>query len=267
MFLEDDTLRDKTVKVGEIARSAAIFGVERIYIYRDSTRNYDSNYALARMIFEYAETPQYLRKRLIGKRKELDFVGILPPLRTPSHSVSPIPRIGEFREGVVVLRNGELVTDIGARELALLDTRGQEGQRSTFLVTSLEPLRVKMSSVPEGRYWGYEVRRAPTLARFLRSANFDTIIMTSRLGDSIQNRWEDLCEQCISKAKILVCFGSPEWGIDKFLKQDQAKVSDFKALYLNMFPSQNTETIRLEEAVIGTLSLLNLARHLSRSER
>ena len=32
------------------------------------------------------------------------------------------------------------------------------------------------------------------------------------------------------------------------LKQDGAKVSEFDALYLNMFPSQNSETIRLEEA-------------------
>lgn len=263
MFLADDTLRDKTAKVGEVARSAAIFGVERIYIYRDSARNYDSSYALARTIFEYAETPQYLRKRLIGKRKELDFVGILPPLRTPSHSVAPVPRIGEFREGVIVLRNGELVADIGTKELALMDTRGQEGQRCTFRVSSIEPLRVKSSPPPDGLFWGYEVRRAPTLARFLRSANFDTIIMTSRLGDPIQNRWGELCERCTPGARILVCFGSPEWGIDKFLKQDQAKVSDFKALYLNMFPSQNSETIRLEEAVIGTLSTLNLAKHLS----
>ena len=91
LFVADDTLRDKTVKVGEIARACAIFGVERIYIYRDSSRNYDSNYEMARSVFEYMETPQYLRKRLIGRKKELEYVGLLPPLRTPNHRVQAIP--------------------------------------------------------------------------------------------------------------------------------------------------------------------------------
>jgi predicted SPOUT superfamily RNA methylase MTH1 len=259
MFLSDDTLRDKTVKLGEVARAAAIFAVERIYIYRDTSKNFDSSFELARTILEYEDTPQYLRKRLIGKRKELDFVGILPPLRTPSHLKNPTPRIGEYREGVVVSTNGVLMSDIGAKELGKLEGRGQEGQRLTFQVTSLDPLTVKAAHKPEGSYWGYEVRRAPSLSRFLRSANFDTIILTSRLGSPVTERWKEFCNKCNPDARILICFGSPDRGLDKFLNQDSAKVSDFEALYLNMFPSQQTETIRLEEALVGTLSIVNVA--------
>ncbi|HVB12478.1 MAG TPA: putative RNA uridine N3 methyltransferase [Nitrososphaerales archaeon] len=258
MFVADDTLRDKTIKVGEIARSAAIFGVERIYIYRDASRNYDSNYEIARLIFEYADTPQYLRKRLIGKRKELDFVGLLPPLRTPNHQRDAIPKLSEFRDGVVFSQNGELVVDLGAREFAKLEGRGQEGQRLTFQVTSLTPLTAKMTQRPDGIYWGYEVRRAPSLSRFLRSANFDTTIFTSRLGQPINERWKQFCDNCKGSKKILLCFGSPDSGVDKFLKQDGTKISDFEAMYLNTFPSQNTETVRLEEAIIGTLAIVNL---------
>ena len=55
---------------------------------------------------------------------------------------------------------------------------------------------------------------------------------------------------------------SPEAGVDKMLKQDKAKVADFPSMYLNTFPGQNAETIRLEEAVFGSLSILNLAIHL-----
>jgi methyltransferase len=262
MFLSDDSLRDKTIKLGEVARAAAIFAVERIYIYRDTSKNFDPNFELARIILEYEDTPQYLRKRLIGKRKELDFVGLLPPLRTPNHLKNPFPKIGEYREGVVVSTNGELMSDVGARELAKLEGRGHEGQRLTFQVTSLNPLSVKVAQRPEGNYWGYEVRRAPSLARFLRSANFDTIILTSRLGRPLNEHWKEFTDRCDPNARILVCFGSPDLGVDKFLNQDSAKVSDFEALYLNMFPDQQTETIRLEEALVGTLSIVNIAFRL-----
>lgn len=262
MFIADDTLRDKTLKVGEIARSAAIFGVERIYIYRDSTRNNDANYDTARLIFEYANMPQYLRKRLIGKRKELEYVGLLPPLRTPNHVRDPVPKLGELRDGVVFTQNGELVVDLGTREFGKLEGRGQEGQRLTFLITSLKPLSAKVTQRPESIYWGYEVRRAPSLARFLRSATFDATVFTSRLGKSLSESWSEFCEKIGKSQKILLCFGSPDAGVDYMLKQDGAKVSDFAAMYLNMFPSQNSETIRLEEAILGSLSILNLATKL-----
>jgi methyltransferase len=262
MFLADDTLRDKTLKVGEVARACAIFGVERIYIFRDSSRNHDSDYEIARLIFEYANTPQYLRKRLIGKRKELDFVGLLPPLRTPNHVRDPVPKIGEYRDGVVISQNGELVVDLGAKEFALLEGRGQEGQRLTFRVTSLKPLSAGVVQRPEDIYWGYEIRRAPTLARFLRSSSFNLTIFTSRLGKNLSDSWNEFSDIIRSSQKILFCFGSPEAGIDRMLKQDGTKVSDFDALYLNFFPGQNAETIRLEEAILGSLSIVNLARRL-----
>ncbi len=259
MFLEDDIPREKTVKVGLIARYAAIFGVERIYIYRDNTRGADADYETAKIIFEYAETPQYLRKRLYGKRKELEFAGILPPLRIPSHLKEYSVEANEVREAVVVLQNGELMADVGARELAMLDGRGQEGQRVTVRVTSIEPLIVRAEPRPSAEYWGYEIRRAPSLARFLKSSNFELVLLTSRLGVGVDTIWKQFCEKCAAAPRILICFGSPDAGIDKILKQEKAKVSDFTSLYLNTFPHQNVETVRLEEAILGTLSIVNLA--------
>lgn len=52
MFLDDDSLGRKSVKVGQLARSAAIFGVERIYIYRDSSHDYESDYLFAKTLIE-----------------------------------------------------------------------------------------------------------------------------------------------------------------------------------------------------------------------
>lgn len=263
MFVADDTLRDKTIKVGEIARACAVFGIERIYIYRDTSRNNEPNYETARSVFDYAETPQYLRKRLIGKKKELEYVGVLPPLRTPNHQVLPSPRIGQIREGVVIWWNGELMVDVGTKELAKLEGRGQSGQRLTFTLDSLSPLVARVSQRPESVYWGYEVRRAPSLARFLKSVNFDLVVLTSKLGRAVTEIWSDFTKACSEAEKILLCFGSPEFGVDKFLKLEGSSVAEVDALYLNFFPNQSTETIRLEEAILGTLSIVNLARRLA----
>jgi len=264
LFLEEESLRERTDKTGIIARSASIFGVDRIYIYRDSSRNHDADYEVAKLILEYAETPQYLRKRLIRKRKELDFVGLLPPLRIPSHMKDSRPKINEHREGAVVDQNGVLMADIGSAELARIENgRVHAGQRITALVLGLDPLIVRQADAPKDIYWGFEVRRAPSLSRFLKSASFDLTIMTSRLGEPIEKKWDDFVRSVHNSEKILVVFGSPAQGVDYMLNQDGAKISDFDCMSLNTFPKQNTETIRLEEAVMGFLPILNIAKRIS----
>ncbi|MEM2142027.1 MAG: RNA methyltransferase, partial [Candidatus Thorarchaeota archaeon] len=59
-------LREKTVRAGTIARAASVFKVDRIVVYQtgptQSKRSRDSD--LLTLILEYANTPQYLRKRL-----------------------------------------------------------------------------------------------------------------------------------------------------------------------------------------------------------
>ncbi|MHB8699923.1 MAG: putative RNA uridine N3 methyltransferase [Nitrososphaerales archaeon] len=263
LFIDESTLRDKTAKIGLLARSASIFGVERIYIYRDSSRNYDRDYETARLILEYAETPQYLRKAVIPKSEDLEFAGVLPPLRTPPHAKGPNLSKDEKRDAVLVTQNGQLLANVGVREFALFEGRGQEGERVTVKIDSLKPLKAVRSDKPVDAYWGYEVRRAPTLARFLRSANFDLVILTSRRGKMLQEKWDETKGRISSAERILVCFGSPDLGVDAMLKQESSKIEDFpKSLFLNTFPFQNVETVRLEEAVLGTLSIINLIQRL-----
>jgi methyltransferase len=258
LFSDEDTLRGKSVKTGQIARASAIFGVERIYIYRDTSRNFDRDYETAKEIFEYMETPQYLRRRLISRKSELEYAGILPPLKIPHHVKESRMVQGDVREAVLFVQNGKLVADVGSRELATFDGHGQPGQRVTVEIVSTEPLTTKIAESPKDVYWGYEVRRAPSLARFLRSSSFQFMILTSRLGQNIVENWEELKSRSRAADRVLLCFGSPEAGVDFMLRQDQATVKDFpKAMYLNFFPFQNVATVRLEEAIVGCLSIMN----------
>ena len=99
--METADMRQRTLKVGLIARAAAVFRIDRIVIYRDS--DYDDTRFIS-LILRYMETPQYLRKALFPRMRELSHVGQLPPLRTAHHPVnskSSTLKIGEFRVGVV----------------------------------------------------------------------------------------------------------------------------------------------------------------------
>jgi hypothetical protein len=62
--MESADMRIRTLKVGTIARAAAVFRVDRIVIYRD--REFDDSRFISRVL-QYAETPQYLRKRLFPR--------------------------------------------------------------------------------------------------------------------------------------------------------------------------------------------------------
>src|SRR5260370_7035038 len=96
-------LREKTSRVGLIARSLAIFRVDEAVNYNDETgKSPESEGRLFEKLLAYQETPQYLRKALFKQDPDLQFSGILPPLRMPSHPSMAEPRIGEIREGLVI---------------------------------------------------------------------------------------------------------------------------------------------------------------------
>src|SRR5436853_1933707 len=79
-------LREKTGRVGLIARSLAIFRVDEAVVYYDQTGSSSAREAdLLEKLLTYQETPQYLRKALFKQDTDLQFSVILHPLRIPSH--------------------------------------------------------------------------------------------------------------------------------------------------------------------------------------
>jgi len=59
----------------------------------------------------------------------------------------------------------------------------------------------------------------------------------------------------ISK-NLLILFGGPKFGLKRILESESKKITN-KDYFFNMFPNQGTQTIRLEEAILGTLSIVN----------
>jgi predicted SPOUT superfamily RNA methylase MTH1 len=250
---EKDSLRDKTVKLGSMARAFAIFGVDVVEIFREPAGRGEG--ALIRKVLEYLETPQYLRKRLYPIDEDLRFAGILPPLRIPSHRVPSSMdgvEVGQVREGVA---NQDGTVDVGLPESARMLGKARPGSRLTVRVRSKRPLEVAPASGEEVReYWGYAVE-SRQLEEVFADERFGLRIATSRLGKPLSTELPRLKEAVAKATGVKLIFGSPSRGLFDMLGERLAKNADF---VVNLFAEQHTETVRTEEAVFAGLSLVNL---------
>ena len=259
------SLRDKTFKAGTVARSCSIFRVKRIYIYNEDKGKFAKEGRLLKTLLEFMETPQYLRKRLFKRAPELQFAGTLPPLRTPHHKdiVSDGEvRTGDTREGVVVRIKGGDYVDAGLSRLVPLKGLARDGQRVTVRFTSGAPAPqceiVRTSEVED--YWGYQVRVAPALGRFVKSANCDVVFLTSVKGVDLRTISAEVAKKLRSSSTVLLVFGSPSRGIGEILAKENIapeRISDF---VLNFVPGQGVATVRTDEAVLIALATLHLMR-------
>jgi predicted SPOUT superfamily RNA methylase MTH1 len=259
-------LREKTFRIGLIGRAAAIFRVDQIIIYHDlPNTDQKPDIKLIETILSYMETPQYLRRRLFKIVPELQYAGTLPPLRTTHHPTANKTKnlkLGEFREGVVVSTSEESsLVDIGVEKPALVHGSKLEiDTRVTVKIAQLgpQPRAVLTDSKAISTYWGYRVLASKTpFGQLLKTGQFDLKIATSRSGKSIAAVMDGLRERWRRSSKTLIAFGAPTQGLYEIVNREHRRLDDVVDYVVNTIPDQATETVRTEEAVYATLSILN----------
>jgi hypothetical protein len=254
--LSDEAMKlDKTRKISEIARACAVFRINTIYIYQDGSNKEDRNLML--LILKYLDTPQFLRKRLFPKMNDLKFAGVLHPLKIPSH-ITPADakkiKKRDVREGIIVSFKGRKFVDVGINQLIQYFGHENIGKRATVQFKAGYPnFEVKPITKEEAPdYWGFEIKERANLFSLISEWKGLTII-TSKKGKTVTK--EQISKYTRSSNQILVVFGSPEKGVHQILGGKMSKLQNSKTL--NFFPNQATETVRLEEALFGTLSIIN----------
>ena len=261
-------LREKTGKLGSVARACSVFGVTEIILYRDDARrDQKGDMEFCTEILSFVETPQYLRKRIFRLTPNLRFAGILPPLQIPHHDVPHSIRQskeGDIREGVVMGRHGgNLIVDVGLEKAFECLGDAPVGRRVTIRVTSLRK-NLLGEIVDDSRkgsvYWGYRVVKADSsLSSFIQKGKFELAIGTSRYGSLIGDLWSSLIASLRGAQRVLVAFGSPRMGLRDILKQESKVAEDVFDYFINTVPNQNVSTVRTEEAILISLGILNLA--------
>jgi predicted SPOUT superfamily RNA methylase MTH1 len=263
-------LREKSAKIGLIARAAAIFRVGEIIIYPDNPKTSQTADAdLIAALLIYIETPQYLRKRLFKIRPELQYAGILPPLRTPHHPLNRKMKdlnVGEYREGVALSKTKEgMLIDIGVEQPALLPKQQLPlNKRVTLRISKTgKQVHVEMANRDEiTDYWGYTVliERQP-FGRLVKSRRFDLTIATSRYGAPFSGMAGNITEKWEKANTILIAFGSPMQGLHEIVRSEGISLDQAVDIVVNTIPSQGTKTVRTEEALIASLAIFNIHFH------
>ena len=279
---DEKNLREKTIKIGRFARAFSIFGVNKVIIYKDpTTKNMNSDKSLMKLILDFLNTPQYLRKSIYPLNQELSYIGLLPPIRAPQHKkkvkLSEV-RAGELRIGLIYHKKSllnqksnnkkfiidwrnktyEYYVDVGLDSPIPFLGQGKDGQKIIvkFIDSypNLKAIQTTESDI-EKEYLGYDILSINSIDEFLRKLDQKTfVVFTSKKGMFFKNK-ESEFKEIIKKFEILlIVFGSPSKGINE-LYPTFHKINN--SMYLNMFPYQKTETIRLEEALLGTLTIFN----------
>ena len=259
-------LREKTSKIGLIGRAAAIFRINEIIVYPDDMKvDQTREMSLIALLLSYMETPQYLRKELFKLQPELQFAGILPPLRTPHHPLNKKIRslkIGDYREGVTLAKANEGTrVDIGVEQHALiLNKHLPVGKRVTVKIVRIgKQVEVELASRDEAsEYWGYIVSmERRSLEEIADRKRFDLIIATSKNGALINDVADKLTEKWKVAKTILLAFGAPTRGLYEIAESDGFSLDGVADFVVNTVPRQGTVTVRTEEALIASLSVLN----------
>ena len=260
-FAEDTPhLRDRTLRVGMLARFLAAARVDTLILYHvDPERPDDSNAGFLKLLMEYLNTAPYLRRRVYRIRRELRYAGILPPLNIPTHPESRSMDVEHYREGLVLESDGGSLIEAGLGRPVRVRKRLRPGSR---VVLRISPGggRLKVSAISRRRsevYPGFRVgvagERLPEIVR-----GYDLRIATSRMGRDVSALLDELRGRVGGAGRICVAFGSAREGLYEIAERQGFRLEDSFDYVLNTFPGQGVRTIRVEEAVAYTLAILNL---------
>jgi predicted SPOUT superfamily RNA methylase MTH1 len=256
---------DKTFKIFQLSRSLSIFRVDNIFIFHDKIINpkkYEANFIVT--LLEYLDTPQYLRRKIYAKLDFLKHVGKLHPIRSPHHKDKiPLDDVesGETRVGILEKRDKLFFVDVGLE--SLIKYHGsikQQGKKINVKLlkrnNTLTAVDVRPEEIAE-IYWGYNVFYSNYVGEVLKKYQKSKIILTSRYSEYF--KLDSSFPYDSGKSgdnSVLIVFGSPKYGLNEIFIKEKMNISNYNSF--NFFPYQGTQTVRLEEAIFGVLSILNI---------
>jgi hypothetical protein len=268
---EAEDKREATRKLGYVARAAAVFRTDRLVVFPDREGEGRRGGGFVETVLRYAATPPHLRKAVWGRRDELEYVGVLPPLRVSSQTGSGPERPGSLQEGIVteVGPDDRVRVNCGLQHpISLFVPDGmsaEPGERVAVRISSREPVRARIVDEPLP---GFVVERAD-LADALDRPDAGVRIATSRHGTALSTAALPGLAGRVAAEGATIAFGAPGRGLPDVLDvpvetlaapdADGGPTAGFDR-WLNTIPRQGSEVVRTEEAMFASLAPLSLPR-------
>lgn len=263
-----DNLMIATIRLGYIARAAAIFRVSRIIVYNERDNEvFRKLQEISYEILEYLSYPQYLRKIKFKMKPHLKYVGALPPLKTPNHAVArklSEVNLGDVREGIITKISGSKAeVELGLESKFYLKLNNKDnkevkvGQKMLFRLKDIKNFEVETAEERKDKFWCYKVEKTPlTLGTLLARSKESFRIGTSRLGTPFYSAKETIKKGSEEK-DLLIAFGGPKRGLKEILLEEKINLYDLFDVVVNTAKDQGVATIRTEEAIFISLAVIN----------
>ena len=114
---------------------------------------------------------------------------------------------------------------------------------------------IKKTDIEE--YWGYKIKIFnDSIIQFMKKFKKYIKIATSRQGNPLRKKDLEIF-QFTENNKILLLFGSPNIGLFEIYESNGLKLKEMVEFVLNIAPQQGPKTIRVEEAILSTLSIVS----------
>ncbi len=269
--------REATRKLGYVARAATVFRADRLIVFDDPEGERGTRWdgGFVETVLRYAATAPYLRTEVWDERDELEYAGVLPPLRASPQTGSGSTDSGSLRQGIVtrVGPEGRVRVNCGLQHPISLvvppEMAVDEGERVTVRISSRRPVRARLvDEAPPG----YRVERAD-LPDVLGREDAGFRVATSRHGVALTPSLLGRLAGRIADDGLTVAFGAPDRGLPEMetVGTDRESVTEYAAevdanrdtpgrfdCWLNAIPNQGSETVRTEEAMFAALATLTL---------
>jgi methyltransferase len=137
------------------------------------------------------------------------------------------------------------------------------GDRITLKITrnnSIQGQAVTDNQIPN--YFGLRTISQTTSLRQTIEDDYDLRIATSRLGTPVNQLTGQLSKVLTTSKKTLILFGPPSEGLNQIAAREGFNLNEKVNFTINTVPDQGTATVRTEEALSATLTLINYLTHL-----
>lgn len=250
-------LREKTFRLGLIARFLAIFRVDRLVIYHEDEKD-SANARFIKDVMDYLNTAPYLRKRLFPLKPTLRYAGLLPPLNIPIHPESTDMLERHFRDALVVSSGRRTLVDAGLGKPIKVRKKLKEDTRVIVEVLEKGSKFKVISRHRSPVYPGFKTIIVEDKNLKDIATSYDLRIATSRYGRPFHEVLGSLKERILSTKKVCIAFGSAKRGLYEIASLQGFKLEEAFDYVLNAVPYQGVRTIRTEEAIGISLSLISL---------
>lgn len=266
--IETPHLREKTFRIGFIARAFAIYRIGTVIFYpekRKISKIEKENFNTIKKILDYINTAPYLRKYLFKISPELKYASLLPPLQIPTHAekINFKNIFPHYRQGLVIKTGKNSIIEAGLGKKIVSRKKLKKNKRVIIKIDKSEKgfkfkiLSRKKANVYDGfRTYLYE----GDLKKIIES--FDLSIATSKYGLPILNLIEDLRKKFKESNKVCIAFGPAKYGLYEVFKNHGYNLEEIFKYVINTIPNQGVKTIRTEEALFSTLSIINILANL-----